>query len=235
MWPPHFPMLTGGIHDLSWISAHKWMWFASFVCSTHFLVKWMCAVTWNEANVHSVATPQLAGQTWPILFGLSTQSQNIILFATFWLAETAQWLAAWNPLSCHTLKEKFGSMKTLVSHAFFGVWSFLCYELTAAHIMLMACVPGTVTVIKQQLDSSHLHHLASQRQKMATMPMKTTCLKRLHLKKTERKKNEKKMRCRNAFIFQHISLKLFYFVNLTSSCLLIPTHIHTSYIKTHCW
>ena len=97
------------------------MWFASFDCSTHFLVKWMCAVTsvWNEANFHSVAMPQLVGQTWPTLFGRSTQSQNIIWSATFWLAETAQWLAAWNPLSCHTLKEKFGSMKTLVSHAFF--------------------------------------------------------------------------------------------------------------------
>ena len=73
---------------------------------------------------------------------------------------------------------------------FFGVWSFLCHELTTAHIMLMACVPGTVTVIKQQLDSSHLHHLASRRQKMATMLMKTTCLKRLHLKKRKEKENE---------------------------------------------
>lgn len=82
-------------------------------------------------------------------------------------------------------------MRTLVSHAFFGAWSFLCHELTTAQIMLMACVPGTVTVIKQQLDSSHLHHLASQRQKVAAMLMKTRCLKRLHLKKREEKKKKK--------------------------------------------
>ena len=107
------------------------------------------------------------------------------------------------------------------------MWSFLCHELTTALIMLMAYAPGTVTFI-EQLDSSHLHRLASQRQKMATMLMKTTYLKRLHLKKREEKKKKKwKMRCRNAFTFQHISLHPFYFVNLTSSCSLIPTHVRT--------